>query len=125
MTSTGASTTRAPSATWRCRRAGPMRQRCRPRCGRRRRRCALRSAGARAVVFLAPLGAHHAIAFEAWQAVGQWAVVTDAAGVVQAVRDVFGQQVALGFDLANLAFPGFPNSDDIKLFMGEVIPHFA
>ena len=42
-----------------------------------------------------------------------------------AVRDVFGQQVALGFDLANLAFPGFPNSDDIKLFMDEVIPHFA
>ena len=32
---------------------------------------------------------------------------------------------ALGFDLANLAFPGFPNSDDIKLFMDEVIPHFA
>ena len=38
-------------------------------------------------MFLAPLGAHHAIAVEAWQAVGQWAVVTDAAGVVQAVRD--------------------------------------
>ena len=43
--------------------------------------------GRAAVVFLAPLGAHHAIAYEAWQAVAQWAVVTDDAGVVQAVRD--------------------------------------
>ncbi len=39
------------------------------------------------VVFLAPLGAHHAIAYEAWQAVAQWAVVTDDGAVVQAVRD--------------------------------------
>ena len=39
------------------------------------------------VVFLAPLGAHHAIAYEAWQAVAQWAVVTDDDAVVQAVRD--------------------------------------
>ena len=43
--------------------------------------------GREAVVFLAPMGAHHAIGFEAWQAVAQWAVVTDDAGVVQAVRD--------------------------------------
>ena len=38
---------------------------------------------------------------------------------------MFEQQVALGFDPANLAIPGFPNNDDITLFMDEVIPHFA
>ncbi len=42
--------------------------------------------GREAVVFLAPMGAHHAIGFEAWQAVAQWAVVTDDQGVMQAVR---------------------------------------
>ena len=36
--------------------------------------------GREAVVFLAPMGAHNAIGFEAWQAVAQWAVVTDDAG---------------------------------------------
>ena len=43
--------------------------------------------GREAVVFLAPMGAHNAIGFEAWQAVAQWAVVTDDQNVVQAVRD--------------------------------------
>ncbi len=43
--------------------------------------------GREAVVFLAPMGAHNAIGFEAWQAAAQWAVTTDDAGVVQAVRD--------------------------------------
>ena len=43
--------------------------------------------GREAVVFLAPMGAHNAIGFEAWQAVASWAVTTDDAGVVQAVRD--------------------------------------
>ncbi|MDE2902393.1 MAG: cadherin domain-containing protein [Chloroflexota bacterium] len=43
--------------------------------------------GREAVVFLAPMGAHNAIGFEAWQAVASWAVVTDDEGVVQAVRD--------------------------------------
>jgi len=43
--------------------------------------------GREAVVFLAPMGAHNAIGFEAWQAVASWAVVTDDQGVVQAVRD--------------------------------------
>ncbi len=43
--------------------------------------------GRASVVFLAPMGAHNAIGFEAWQAVAQWAVVTDAKGVVQAIRD--------------------------------------
>ena len=43
--------------------------------------------GREAVVFLAPMGAHNAIGFEAWQAVASWAVVTDDANVVQAVRD--------------------------------------
>ena len=43
--------------------------------------------GREAVVFLAPMGAHHAISFEAWQAVASWAVVTDDDDVVQAIRD--------------------------------------
>ncbi len=43
--------------------------------------------GREAVVFLAPMGAHHAIGFEAWQAVASWAVVTDDQNVVQAIRD--------------------------------------
>ncbi len=43
--------------------------------------------GREAVVFLAPMGAHNAIGFEAWQAVASWAVVTDDSNVVQAVRD--------------------------------------
>ncbi len=43
--------------------------------------------GREAVVFLAPMVAHNAIGFEAWQAVASWAVVTDDAGVAQAVRD--------------------------------------
>ncbi len=41
--------------------------------------------GRERVVFLAPMGAHHAIAFEAWQAVAHWDVVT-VDGTVNAVR---------------------------------------
>ena len=39
-----------------------------------------------AVVFLAPMGAHNAIAVEAWQAVAQWDIHVDAQGTVNAVR---------------------------------------
>ena len=42
--------------------------------------------GRECVVFLAPMGAHNAIAVEAWQAVAHWDVLTDDDGVVQAVR---------------------------------------
>ena len=38
------------------------------------------------IVFLAPMGAHHAIAYEAWQAVAHWDVVTETDGTVNAVR---------------------------------------
>ncbi len=38
------------------------------------------------IVFLAPMGAHHVIAFEAWQAVAHWDVVTETDGTVNAVR---------------------------------------
>ena len=41
--------------------------------------------GKERIVFLAPMGAHHAIAFEAWQAVAHWDVVT-VDGTVNAVR---------------------------------------
>ena len=39
-----------------------------------------------AVVFLAPMGAHNAIAVEAWQAVAQWDVQRATDGTVNAVR---------------------------------------
>ena len=42
--------------------------------------------GRESVVFLAPMGAHNAIAVEAWQAVAQWDLQTDDDDVVQAVR---------------------------------------
>ena len=42
--------------------------------------------GYESVVFLAPMGAHNAIAVEAWQAVDQWDLQTDDDDVVHAVR---------------------------------------
>ena len=42
--------------------------------------------GRESVVFLAPMGAHNAIAIEAWQAVAQWDLQTDDDDVVHAVR---------------------------------------
>ena len=42
--------------------------------------------GRETVVFLAPMGAHNAIAVEAWQAVAQWDLQTDDDDVVHAVR---------------------------------------
>ena len=42
--------------------------------------------GREQIVFLAPMGAHHAIAFEAWQVVAHWDVVTETDGTVNAVR---------------------------------------
>ena len=42
--------------------------------------------GHESVVFLAPMGAHNAIAVEAWQAVAQWDLQTDDDDVVHAVR---------------------------------------
>ena len=42
--------------------------------------------GRDSVVFLAPMGAHNAIAVEAWQAVAQWDVQTADDGTVNAVR---------------------------------------
>ena len=42
--------------------------------------------GRESVVFLAPMGAYHAIAFEAWQVLEQWDLQTDENDVVHAVR---------------------------------------
>ena len=42
--------------------------------------------GRESVVFLAPMGAHNAIAIEVWQAVEQWDLQTDDSDVVHAVR---------------------------------------
>jgi alkanesulfonate monooxygenase SsuD/methylene tetrahydromethanopterin reductase-like flavin-dependent oxidoreductase (luciferase family) len=40
-------------------------------------------------------------------------------------RDHLTQIQALGFDLVQLSFVGFPETDDLKLFADEVLPHFA
>ena len=45
-----------------------------------------RIGGYESVVFLAPMGAHNAIAIEAWQVVAQWDLQTDDEGTVNAVR---------------------------------------
>ena len=45
-----------------------------------------RIGGYEGVVFVAPMGAHNAIAIEAWQAVAQWDLQTDEDDVVHAVR---------------------------------------
>ena len=45
-----------------------------------------RIGGRESVVFLAPMGAHNAIAVETWQAVEQWDLQTDEDDVVNAVR---------------------------------------
>ena len=42
--------------------------------------------GRESVVFLAPMGAYHTIAFEAWQVLEQWDLQTDENDVVHAVR---------------------------------------
>ena len=42
--------------------------------------------GRESILFLAPMGAHNAIAVEAWQVVAQWDLQTDAGGPVNAVR---------------------------------------
>ena len=42
--------------------------------------------GRESVLFLAPMGAHQAIAVEAWQVVAQWDLQTDDGGTVNAVR---------------------------------------
>ena len=42
--------------------------------------------GQERIVFLAPMGAHHAIAFEAWLAVAHWDVVTADDDTINAVR---------------------------------------
>ena len=42
--------------------------------------------GRESILFLAPMGAHNAIAVEAWQVVAQWDLQTDDGGTVNAVR---------------------------------------
>jgi alkanesulfonate monooxygenase SsuD/methylene tetrahydromethanopterin reductase-like flavin-dependent oxidoreductase (luciferase family) len=46
------------------------------------------------------------------------------AGDPAALRDHLDRLVELGFDLFQLVFPNFPETDDIKLFVDEVLPHF-
>jgi len=46
------------------------------------------------------------------------------AGDPAGLRDYLGQLVDLGFDLFQLVFPRFPDTDDMKLFVDEVLPAF-
>lgn len=46
------------------------------------------------------------------------------AGDPAGLRDHLSQLVDLGFDLFQLVFPRFPETDDMKLFVDEVLPAF-
>ena len=46
------------------------------------------------------------------------------AGDVSAVRDQFSALAEQGIDLCILSFPRFQELDDVRLFMGEVLPAF-
>ncbi len=47
------------------------------------------------------------------------------AGDSAAVRERLSELAEMGFDLCMLVFPRFPETDDLKLFVDEVRPHFA
>jgi alkanesulfonate monooxygenase SsuD/methylene tetrahydromethanopterin reductase-like flavin-dependent oxidoreductase (luciferase family) len=40
-------------------------------------------------------------------------------------RDHLAQIRAMGFDMVQLSFAGFPETDDLRLFEKEVLPHFV
>ncbi len=46
------------------------------------------------------------------------------AGDPAALRDYLAERIELGFDHFPLVFPRFPETDDIKLFVDEVLPAF-
>ena len=46
------------------------------------------------------------------------------AGDPAALRDYLAERIELGFDHFQLVFPGFPETDDIELFVDEVLPAF-
>lgn len=47
------------------------------------------------------------------------------AGDPAALRDLLHELVGLGFTHFPLVFPNFPQTDDMRLFVDEVLPHFA
>ena len=47
------------------------------------------------------------------------------AGDPAELRDHLAELRKIGFSLFLLAFGGFPGTDDIQLFVDEVMPHFA
>jgi alkanesulfonate monooxygenase SsuD/methylene tetrahydromethanopterin reductase-like flavin-dependent oxidoreductase (luciferase family) len=47
------------------------------------------------------------------------------AGDPAELRDHLAQIQGLGFDMVQLAFAGWPETDDLKLFADEVAPHFG
>jgi len=47
------------------------------------------------------------------------------AGDPSAIRDRLAEYTELGFSLCQIVFPNFPDTDDMRLFMEEVMPAFA
>lgn len=46
------------------------------------------------------------------------------AGDPSGLRDYLAERIELGFDLFQLVFPRFPETDDLELFVDEVMPYF-
>ena len=46
------------------------------------------------------------------------------AGDPAALREFLAERIELGFDHFPLVFPGFPETDDIELFVDQVLPAF-
>ena len=47
------------------------------------------------------------------------------AGDPSAICDQLAELADQGFDLCQLVFPKFPDTDDIQLFLDQVLPHFS
>jgi alkanesulfonate monooxygenase SsuD/methylene tetrahydromethanopterin reductase-like flavin-dependent oxidoreductase (luciferase family) len=47
------------------------------------------------------------------------------AGDPAAIRDQLTELADMGFEQAMLVFPNFPETDDLRLFLDEVVPHFS
>ncbi len=47
------------------------------------------------------------------------------AGDPAAIREQFDEFAELGYSMSMLSFPRFPETDELRLFMDEVVPHFS
>ncbi len=56
-----------------------------------------------------------------WEERGQPQIAGDPA----AIREQFDEFAELGYSMSMLSFPRFPETDELRLFMDEVVPHFS